>query len=92
MLKWHCGQDMFCKQCGRVHDCTRAVEFDLHADGKLYRSYLMCAECWDKQKLALWDLVAQSSGKFSAEVQDGRQLFARAKRTSRTSRKIEVRS
>lgn len=90
-LRDMCGHQIFCKGCGTILDCRRAVEleFSHRSTGEFAASRVICAACFDA-KLAGGRIQAQMEGTaFSVEAIDGRVLFAREKRTR--TRKSEAR-
>ena len=77
MLRHHVGQVMFCPTCRNIMDARRAVELDLMRGAELLSSVVACAPCADKQLDAV-RTMAEKHG-LAVTVNDGRQLFARAK-------------
>ena len=47
MLRYQVGQQMFCPVCSAILDYRRAVSVDVMVKGKLHRTAVSCAPCWD---------------------------------------------
>jgi hypothetical protein len=79
LLRWHVGQEIFCRYCNQIMDCKRAVSFDVETPEKsTVVSRCVCAPCYDRVAEILATGIKES--KYTLTVRDGRVLFARAKR------------
>jgi hypothetical protein len=76
MLKWHVGHEIFCKSCGAVMDCKRAVEVDVMRGPDLLKSLVVCALCYDDARERMEAAAARQEG-VRLVVQDGRVLFGK---------------
>lgn len=82
-LKWHCGHDIQCR-CGAILDCRRAVEIDAFKNDALLTSKILCAPCWDRIKGEFMAVMTERSPHIRIEINDGRELFGRAKRSKKS--------
>lgn len=87
MLKFLCGSDIFCKVCGNILDCKRAVEIGYEVNGKPGASRVMCCKCYDVRKAdgSLDAALAEIRTKVPNvvfEINDGRELFGRKRRAA----------
>ena len=76
MLRWHVGQVIFCPACGGILDFRRAVEIDVLQAGKLVKSMVVCAGCFDgKVKDNAKGMLQELSHlDLALEITDGRQF------------------
>jgi len=76
MLRWHVGHVIFCPACQAVLDCRRAVEIDVMQGGKLAKSLIVCASCFDGKVKANAEAMVKElfSHNLSVEIIDGRKF------------------
>lgn len=71
MLRYQCGQAIFCPGCQNILDCTRAVSADIYRGRDIVRVLLFCAKCFDEKKIA--ELIQGGIDKAAAKgITDGR--------------------
>lgn len=85
MLRWHVGQVIFCPCCGAVMDYRRAVEVDVLQAGKLAKSLVVCASCFDGKVKANAKAMVEEMPRLdlTVEITDGRSFRPRSRTTNR---------
>ena len=78
-IRYHVQRAIWCRACGNILDCTRAVEIDLVDAGRdeCLRSYIVCAACYDARLAPQLSEIRERAGdKVRIDVNDGRAYAA----------------
>jgi len=78
-IRCHVQRAIWCRACGNILDCTRAVEIDLVDAGRdeCLRSYIVCAACYDARLAPQLSEIRERAGdKVRIDVNDGRAYAA----------------
>lgn len=76
VLTHHCGRQMWCG-CGALLNACEALSVDISKDGKLLRTFAVCAKCHDSKR-GMMRAAAKSRGQ-TLEIIDGRSLSSEAR-------------
>ena len=80
MLRYQCGQAIFCPGCNDILDCTRAVSTDIYRGEELVKTFILCGKCFDKREIpkliesAIAKAAAKGVTNGRVEYTDGREL------------------
>jgi hypothetical protein len=78
-IRYHVQRAIWCRACGAILDCTRAVEVDLVDAGRdeCLRSYIVCAACYDAHLAPQLSEIRERAGdRVRIDVNDGRVFAA----------------